>query len=147
MWNSIVFLCFLLAAAGGCSQSRTSPALGPPPDERPSGWPKDWAKYLGQTVTLEGTAGNAKLGALLLGDADAIWIDGLDEWPEGFYSGGDRGKRLRVTGEVVRRDDLPVFFKKPGESPRAGIPVQSEAEFEEAKWRFLLRNAKWTVLE
>ena len=29
----------------------------------------------------------------------------------------------------------------------AGIPVESEAELEKAKWRYLLRNATWTALE
>jgi hypothetical protein len=111
-------------------------------------WPKDWSKHLGQTVTLEGTAANAKLGALLLaGDGESIWIDGLDQWPEGFYSGGSKGKRVRVTGTVIKRDDMPVFVQKPGEPLREGIPVQSEEELEKAKWRFLLKDAKWTVLE
>jgi hypothetical protein len=110
-------------------------------------WPKDWSKYLGQTVTVEGNAANAKLGALLLGDGKEIWINGLDSWPEGFYSGGDRGKRVRVTGTVIQRDDLPVFVQKPGGPLIQGIPVQSEEEKQRAKWRYLLRDAKWTVLD
>ncbi len=110
-------------------------------------WPKDWSGHVGQTVTLEGRAVDAKIGALLQGQGGAIWIDGLDSWPEGFYSGGDQGKRLRVTGTVIKKDDLPVIVQKPGELPRAGIPVQSEEELERAKWRYLLKDAKWTVLE
>jgi hypothetical protein len=98
-------------------------------------------------VTLEGTAANAKLGALLQGKDDAIWIDGLDSWPDGFYAGGDQGKRLRVTGTVIRKDDVPVFVQKPGEPPRAGIPVGSEEELEKARWRYLLADAKWTVVD
>jgi hypothetical protein len=111
-------------------------------------WPKDWSKHLGQTVTLEGTAANTKLGAVLEGDGRDIWIDGLDRWPEVFYSGGDNGKRLRVTGIVIKRDDLPVFVVEPGAVPqKGGISVQSEEELAKAKWRFLLKDAKWTVLE
>lgn len=110
-------------------------------------WPKDWSRHVGRKVALEGMAVNAKLGALLLAEGQAIWIDGLDAWPPGFYSGGDQGKRLRVTGTVIKRDDLPVFVDKPGEPVRAGIPVQSERELETAKWRYLLQDAKWTVLD
>jgi hypothetical protein len=108
-------------------------------------WPKDWSGLIGKTVTLEGRAVNAKLGALLEGDGGVIWIDGLDQWPDGFYT--DPGKRLRVRGKVIKRDDLPVFVSKPGEIQQHGIPVQSEDELKKAKSRFLLQNAKWTVLE
>jgi hypothetical protein len=64
-----------------------------------------------------------------------------------IYSGGEQGKRLRVTGTVIRKGDLPVFVQKPGEPPRAGIPVASEEEREKAKWRYLLKDAKWTELD
>jgi hypothetical protein len=98
-------------------------------------------------MTLEGTAADAKLGALLQGKEGLIWIEGLESWPEGFYSGGDQGKRLRVTGTVIRKDDLPVFVQKPGEPPGAAIPVASEEEREKAKRRYLLKDAKWTELD
>jgi hypothetical protein len=109
-------------------------------------WPNDWSGHIGQTVTLEGRAANAKLGAVLKGKEGAIWIDGLDSWPEGYVSGGD-GKHLRVTGTVIKKDDLPVFVQKPGEPPQAGIPVTSEEEREKAKWRYLIKDAKWDALE
>ena len=139
--------CFLLANVCGCSQHQTASPSGPEQRERVMAWPNDWSGHVGQTVTLEGTAADAKLGALLQGKEGAIWIEGLDAWPEGFYSGGDQGKRLRVIGTVIRKDDLPVFVQRPGEIPRAGIPVTSEEERERAKWRYLLKGAKWTVLE
>jgi hypothetical protein len=66
---------------------------------------------------------------------------------EGSTTAGDRGKHLRVTGTVIKRDDVPVYVEKPGELPRQGIPVKSEADVERLKWRFLLKGAKWTVLE
>lgn len=119
----------------------------PPPTPGPTGWPKDWSKHIGQTVTLEGTAGNAKLGAMLHGNGQTIWIDGLDAWPEGYYQGGDKGKRVRVTGKVIERSDLPVFEQKPGEPPRAGIPVQQGGDVKAARRRFLLTDAKWTLIE
>lgn len=119
----------------------------PSRQEQITAWPRDWSSHVGQTVTLEGTAVDLKFGARLHGDRNAIWIDGLDAWPDGFYSGGDQGKRLRVSGVVIKRDDLPVFFQKPGEPIRQGMPVKSEQELATAKWRYLLKNAKWTILD
>jgi hypothetical protein len=143
----VIGLFFLLPTICGCSQNQT-PSLGDDVSkEHRLSWPKDWSDHLGRTVTLEGTAADAKLGALLQGEHDTIWIDGLDSWPEGFYSGGEKGKRVRVTGTVIQKDDMPVFLQKPGEPPRAGIPVCSEEELKKAKWRYLLKDAKWTVLE
>jgi hypothetical protein len=144
---STVSFCLALAAATGCAPYQNASPSDRQADDRAMAWPKDWSEHLGQTVTLEGAAHNLKLGALLVGDAGRIWIDGLDEWPAGYYSGGDQGKRLRVTGTVIKRDDMPAFVQKPGELPRAGIPVQSDEELEKAKWRFLLKDAKWTVLD
>ncbi len=117
-----------------------------PPEPRVMTWPKDWSEQLGQSVTVEGMALNAKLGALLGGDGGPIWIDGRDEWPNGFYSGGNKGKRVRVTGVVIKRDDMPVFLQTGGVIPQ-GIPVNSEEELQKGKRRFLLRDAKWTLLE
>jgi hypothetical protein len=143
-----VAIALLIGSAGGCSQPPTPQPNISQVEERPECWPRDLSKVVGQTVTIEGTAGDAKLGALLLGDGDAIWIEGLDRWPTGFYPGGDKGKRLRVTGTVITRDDMPVFIQKRDEPPAiAGIPVQSEGELAKAKTRFLLKDAKWTVLE
>lgn len=143
----IGLLCFLLVGAFGCSQHQTVPADDSERQRSVTAWPEDWSAHVGRSVTLEGTAADAKLGALLQGDEGAIWIEGLDSWPEGFYFGGDKGKRLRVVGTVTRKDDLPVFVQQPGQAPRAGVPVASEEEREKAKWRYLLSDAKWTVLE
>lgn len=124
----IGLLCLLLAIVCGCSQREAASPSGLDAEARIQAWPKDWSGHIGQTVTLEGTAANVKLGAFLQGRDGEIWIDGLDSWPEGFYSGGDQGKRLRVIGMVIKKDDLPVFVQKPGELPREGIPVASEKD-------------------
>jgi hypothetical protein len=142
----------LLAVAAGCSQRQAGPSTNPanPRAEVPvSQWPKSFAQYLGQTVTLEGMAANAKSGPLLVGEGGEIWIDGLSEWPSEVMGAGTfgRGKRVRVTGQVIRRADLPAFVEKPGEPRKTGIPVASEAQLEAASTRFLLRGATWTVLE
>jgi hypothetical protein len=109
--------------------------------------PKDWAGLLGQSITVEGTAQNAKLGAVLSDGGSSIWIDELDSWPEGFCVGEEPGKRVRVTGTVIERSDLPVFVPKEGEPPRAGIPVAEGTDLEKASRRFLLKDAKWDLVK
>jgi hypothetical protein len=136
--------CLFFAGACGPYRAR-SPIVVPPPlcDE----WPADWAAMVGQTVTLEGRAADAKQGALLVGEKGAVWIDGLDAWPAGYYRGGDDGVRLRVTGKVISRDDVPVVVQRPGELPMQGIPVASEEEAKRQRRRYLLAEAKWLPLE
>ena len=131
-----------LALAGSCAtQEAASPRSA-------DAWPGSWGDVLGRTLTLEGLAADAKLGALLLSDeGDSVWIEGLDAWPEGFYRGADQGKRVRVTGTVILRDDLPVFVETPGEPARAGVPVESEAELDAARRRYLLANARWEAVD
>ena len=99
-----------------------------------------WEDRLGQEVTLEGVAVDAKLGALLELPGDSIWLDRKD-WPAGYY-----GRRVRVTGVVIRRDDLPVFIPEEGEE-RAGIPVPPGTDLREARVRYLLANPAWVKLE
>jgi hypothetical protein len=111
------------------------------------GWPTDFTSALGKEVTLEGTAVNAKLGAMLRAGERSIWIDGRDAWPDGFYLGGDRGKRVRVTGVVIERHDLPVFVPKLDEPIPQGIPLATGADVHKASQRFLLGGATWKVLE
>lgn len=110
-------------------------------------WPKDWSIHLGQQITVEGMAINQKVGAALWGTGEAVFIDGIDSWPDGFYLGGERGKRLRVTGTVIERHDLPVFIPRKGALPLAGIPVPEGTDLHRASLRFLLQNAKWTAAE
>ena len=113
-------LCFLLGSVCACSPYQTA---FPGPSERVMEWPTNWSDHIGQTVSLDGAAIDAKLGALLQGPEGAIWIDDLSTWPSGFSSGGHKGKRLRVTGMVIKRDDLPVSIQQPGALPSAGMPV------------------------
>src|SRR5436190_249740 len=108
----ILLLAFLLAA--GCWRPAVSP--GPPPAGPVTAWPADWAAVEGRRAVLEGEAGDAKLGTMLVGQNGAVWIDGLDAWPEGVA-----GKRVRVEGTVAGRDDLPLAEAQPSSPPRAGV--------------------------
>jgi len=110
-------------------------------------WPDDWEAAVGKVVTLEGRAANAFLGAELLGDGAAVWIDGMDRWPEELMRGEAIGVRIRVTGKVIRRDDVPVVTEPTSHGvPVHGVPVKSEEEAGKARRRYLLAEAKWTLL-
>ncbi|HEY3451272.1 MAG TPA: hypothetical protein VGK67_33245 [Myxococcales bacterium] len=129
------------AVLGDPTKARPAPA----PTAMP--WPDRWAPLLGKTVVVEGKALDAKSGALLAGERGEISIDGVDSWPSGFYQGLQNGVRLRVTGTVIERSDLPVFVEKPGEPRRAGIPVPEGTDLKKAGRRYLLADATWTRLE
>ena len=121
------------------------PAKGEP---TPMQWPNDWSSHVGKLVTVEGVAINVKVGAALYGDGEAIFIDGINSWADGNYFGGERGKsRLRVTGTVIERHDLPVFIPKKGELTPQGIPVPEGTDLHKASRRFLIQNPKWIEVE
>ena len=101
---------------------------------------------LGKKIEISGIAINAKLGALLITEDGSIWINGKEEWPKGYYYGGDNGKKLKVTGTVIEKYDLPVFIQKEGELPQSGIPVPEGTDLKEASRRYLLKNVKWEII-
>jgi hypothetical protein len=97
---------------------------------------------LGQQVTLEGTAEARKLGAVLRGRDFDVWIDPLQDWPRDYV-----GQRVRVTGILEERHDLPVFIQKPGEPVAGGIPVPQGTDLHQASRRFVVREAKWSLIK
>lgn len=130
------------------SEDERQPPTQPVNDEQsPTKWPKDWSAHVGKVVTVEGMSINQKVGAALWGEGETVFIDGLNSWPDGFYLGGEKGKRLCVTGTVIERHDLPVFIPRKGEPAKAGIPVPEGTDLHKASRRFLLQDAKWTVIE
>ena len=96
---------------------------------------------LGQIVTLDGVAEARKLGAALRGNDFDVWIDQLTDWPRGYA-----GQRVRVTGVLEERHDLPVYIQKPGEPVAAGIPVPEGTDLRQASRRYVLRDAKWSLI-
>lgn len=143
-----------LTFVGAVRSTETAAILGDPSKAKPAPapaampWPDRWAPLLGKVVVVEGKALDAKSGALLEGGGRGeVFIDGLDSWPSGFYRGLQDGVRVRVTGTVVERSDLPVFVEKPGEPRRSGIPVPEGTDTKKAAQRFLLSEATWTKLE
>jgi hypothetical protein len=102
------------------------------------------ADDVGKPIVLDGWAVNRKGGAVLVTKDDTtVWILDLHSWPDGYYDGGDRGKRVRVTGILDEDHGLPVFVPKEGEPIQQGIPVPEGTDLDEASKRFVLRDAKW----
>ena len=97
---------------------------------------------IGQQVTLEGTAEARKLGAALRGSDFDVWIDQLQHWPTQYV-----GQKVRVTGILDERHDLPVFIQKPGEPVAGGIPVPEGTDLRAASRRYVVRNAKWSLIK
>ena len=97
---------------------------------------------LGRRVTLVGRAIDTKLGAVLLGRDFAVYIEGLQSWPEGYYRGDGRGRRVRVRGILVS-GQLPVFVRVPGEPEMQGIPVAPGEDTPARRHRYVLRGATW----
>lgn len=96
---------------------------------------------VGQRVTLIGVAEPRKIGAALRGDDFYVWIDGLHDWTQQFS-----GRRVQVVGVLEVRHDLPVFVQKPDELPVQGIPVPEGTDLHAASRRYVVRDARWSVL-
>lgn len=149
--NGYVLGFLALAFSCGCSRLPVAQEVGGNEMAKPSpgsmAWPKDWSKHVGRQVTVEGVTVNRKIGAALYGDGEAIFIDGIHSWPDGLYLGGDEGRRVRVTGTVVERHDLPVFIPQPDKPVIQGIPLAEGTDLRQVSRRFFLQNAIWTAVE
>ncbi len=91
-----------------------------------------WTPFLGERITVDGTAVNAKLGAMVQLKNLTIFVDGLEGWPSDWPA----GTRVRVTGVVISRDDMPVV------DPKGPI----SAGVEGSPTRFLLSRPEWERL-
>ena len=107
----------------------------------PPGRGSQLAGHLGQSVTLEGVAETRKLGAALRAEGFDVWIDRLAEWPRDLV-----GRRVRVAGVLEERHDLPVYVARPGEPAAGGIPVPEGTDLREASRRYVIRDARWSVI-
>lgn len=97
---------------------------------------------LGKEITVEGIAADAKLGPMVISNTHSIWID-LPHWEANVS-----GKRVRVTGTVIERADLPVFVADPNDKKTpAGIPMPKGTDLKEAAKRLMLSNVKWELID
>ena len=96
---------------------------------------------VGDEVTVEGQAGDAKLGAVIASTQRSYYIDGMGAWPEGVA-----GQQVRVTGRYITREDLPVVTYEPGEPIRAGV-VAPPGMPEPSRTRHLITDVQWETTE
>lgn len=82
------------------SQSLMAPHLRAP--ETPVKAPRPLPSLTGRRVRLSGIAREAKGGAVILVDAQPLYLQGVDGWPAGV-----NGKRVIAVGTVVTRQHLP----------------------------------------
>ena len=97
-----------------------------------------WEPRLGERVALEGEAENAKLGARV----GELWVADFQAWPA-----GTPGTRVRASGTLIFRDDLPVFPRErysPNGPVPAGIGVPEGANLEKSRRRYLLEKVEWS---
>lgn len=85
----------------------------------------------GGSVTIEGTARDAKAGAVVLNaDNEPIFIDGLTSWPDEFS-----GKQVRVTGVLVQKQNFPSATTDASGAVSQGTEgEQLESVLTDAKW-------------
>jgi hypothetical protein len=86
----------------------------------------------GPVVTVEGTARNAKAGAVLVTDkAEVFYIAGKEMWEPVV----EEGRRLSVTGEQIETDYLESEIQQPDSLPKATMEKQK-----------MIKNAKYTLM-
>lgn len=105
---------------------------------------QSFPRLLGQRITLVGTAEPWKVGPALQGKDFFVWIDDLDSWPQEYV-----GRQVQVVGVLDVRHDLPVFVADTpeGRGRMQGIPVPSGTNLNEARQRYVVRDAKWTLIQ
>ena len=88
-------------------------------------------ELVGKRVTIEGTARDAKGGAVLLTtDGEPVYIGGLDSWPEELF-----GKPVVVSGRLVRRQYLPEATVDESGAWSQGTTGGQQLVLEEAAWK------------
>lgn len=132
----------------GCSTEQSAQSTSTEKlDSEDSGKELVTAANLGKRITLEGQASNRKIGAELVGSDFNVWIDGITDWPKEYRASGDKGKKVRVVGILAEDHGLPVFIPKEGEESIQGMPVPEGTDLEKASHRYLLKDAKWELIE
>jgi hypothetical protein len=90
---------------------------------------------------VEGRVAFAKLGPIVQsdrGEQHPLYIIGPDAWPAECFGSDGKPRRVRVTGTVVKRTDIPAYKE---------LFDWSHDPTDPKTWRFLLKDATWTVLD
>lgn len=91
-------------------------------------------------MPLTGIAQNQKGGAVLIANDVTYWIDGLMSWDDRYS-----GQPVRIWGEVIVRNDNPVFLDT-SEIISQGISEKSEESLRANQQRFWIINAKYELI-
>jgi hypothetical protein len=90
----------LSKASSTTEQSLLAPHLLSP--KTPVVEPRPLGTLIGRRVRLVGTAQNAKAGAVVLVDAEPVYVEGVPAWPEALGA-----RRIALGGRLVRKKHLP----------------------------------------
>lgn len=90
-------------------------------------------------INVTGKAYNQNGGATLVSNDITLWIEGLHAWSDAYNE-----KKVRVWGNVVLRNDNPVFLDTVKAIPQ-GIPVSSENELESNKTKYWILDAEYEL--
>ena len=136
----------LVAGPVACKHTKAAgdaavPVETAPEVATPAETPADVAAPADEKRTIEGTAQNAKMGAVLVTEQGNVWVD-LDAWPDDLI-----GKKLRAEGRMITRADVPVVTVVPGDPAVAGVPLEAGQDPAQAGSRSVLSEVTWTVLE
>jgi len=139
-------LCSVACKHTGSVTQVATPAAPPPATTEPAATtlpeaPSAVAAAAAETRSIEGTAQNAKAGAVLVTAEGNVWVD-LEAWPDDLI-----GRKLRVEGRMISRSDLPVVIVTPGAPIAAGVPIEEGQDPVRAGTRQVLSEATWTLLE
>ena len=153
---SIVVLC--VAFCTGCRISERAANPAPAwrrPEFKPyfmASDPEYWSTNLGKIVSVKGVALQGKMGARLNSERGAVWIEGLNVWPEDV-----RWQSVSVTGTVIKRHDGPELSKEQldlpskqqvqGTAPTGKAHPEGSKELHEARRRYLLKDIRYTVVK
>ncbi len=135
--NSFLFIILVITLGIGCTSSTSRVLKEPAPMNVPA---NQWENLVGKEVAILGRAEDAKGGAVIITNGSLVWIEDLNFWPDKFF-----GKKVRVTGIVIQKEDLPVFEIEPGSEQKTGIPVEPGTGIQRASLRYLLGGATWEL--
>jgi hypothetical protein len=110
---------------------------------------ESFKKYIGKRITVIGTCVDMNLGAaLILGNGQRVWIEKMERWPAGYYTGDAKSKTVKVVGTLIEKNDLPVFIQKENDKViQGGMPVPEGTDLKEASHRYLLKDYVWNEIK
>ncbi len=91
-----------------------------------------FSENMGKTVTLRGTARDAKGGAVLvLSSNEPIYVEALPSWPTGVL-----GKEVSVTGILREKKLIPDPYIAPDGGISQGA-IGTQTVLEKTKWKLI----------